>query len=426
MMLPLLMVRCVAVTVAAGLVGLTAVPALAAPSDAAAEQRNVGQRARPAYDPKGIRAGGFLVLPSVEMGVGSDDNIYRSRERETKDSVRSVRPRIFTVSQWGNHELELDLGANASFFGDSDKENATNWFASLGGRLDVTRAAWLRASVEARELHEERGDPNSPRTVARPVSREMLGMRIEAFRRVNRVAFGVEGRYADIAYEDSVDSVTGGRLIQKDRDRGEGEVSARIGWELAAGYEAYLRGTRYVRRYDRLQGEDRYDRDSDGTAVVAGVRLDLGAVLYSDVFAGYRKQSYDEDERLPTAEGLTYGGALTWNVTPLTTVRGTARRTVDESTLRRASGYVASAVDLTVDHELRRNLLVGARVGLNRNRYEGIEREDDIVTGRVSGKWLVNRGLQAEFGYRYQRRNSSVDRDDYAKNLVFLNVRASL
>lgn len=410
----------------AGFLGAVSAPALAASHDAAAAQRNVSQRARPAYDPLGVRAGGFLVFPTVEMGVASDDNIYRSSEQETTDGIRSIGPRLLGVSQWRNHELELDVGANASFFDEAEEEDATNWFASLGGRLDVSRVAWIRANVVARELREERGDPNSPGTAARPVLREMLSARIEAFRRVNRLAFGVEGHYEDIAHEDSVDAETGRTLIQNDRNRGEGEGSARLGWELAPGYEAYLRGTRYVRRYDRLQGQDRYDRDSDGTAVVAGVRLDVGAVLYTDVFAGYRKQSYDEDERLPTAEGVTYGGTLTWNITPLTTIRSGARRTVDESTLGRASGYVASALELTVDHQLRHNLLIGARLGLTANRYEGIAREDDIVRGRVWATWLINRVLRAELGYRHQQRSSNVDGDDYAKNRISLNVRVSL
>ena len=407
------------------LMSLSAFPAVAA-DDGAAQQWNVAERARPAYDPAGIRAGSFLLFPSVELGVSRDDNIYRKRQGEERDSIRSVRPRLYGVSQWRNHEINLDAGVDATFFGKSGKEDATNWFASAAGRLDITRDAWVRAAVGLRELHEERGDPNSPRTATRPVSRQLLSARVEAFRRVSRLSLGVEGRYADIAYEDAVETVGGGRVVQNDRDRGQGEVAARIGWELAPGYEAFVRATRNIRRYDRLQGEDRYDRDSDGTQVAAGARLDLGSVLSGDLFVGYRKQAYEDDDRLPTAEGLSYGGSLTWNVTPLTTVHGTARRTVDESTLRRASGYLSTALQFGVDHELRRNLLIGASIGLTNNRYEGIAREDDILSGSIRGTWLIRRNLHMDFGYRLQQRDSTVARDDYDKNFVWLNVRVQI
>ena len=404
---------------------MVASSALAQVNNSASEW-NVAQRPRPAYDPAGIRAGGFSVYPSIELGVGSDDNIYRQPQDKTQDSIRYVRPRFFGVSRWQNHQVELDAGVDASFHGEAEDENITNWFAGTAGRLDITRDAWVSAGLNVRALHEERGDPNSPRTAAQPISRQLSGGRLEAFQRMNRLSFGVEGRYDNIAYDDSVDSVTGQRLVQNDRDRSESEVSARLGWDLALGYEAYLRATRFVRRYDRPQGEDRYDRDSDGTEFAIGSTLNLGAVLAGDLFAGFREQAYEQDERLPTFEGVSYGGALTWNVSPLTTVRGTARRTVDESTLRQASGYLASAFELAVDHELRRNLLLSASAAITNNEYVGIAREDDIATGVIRGTWLMSRNLHADFGYRVQRRDSTVEKDDYDKNFLYVNVRLSL
>ena len=408
-----------------GAVALVGSDAFAQVDNAAAEW-NVAARSRPAWDPAGVRAGGFALFPSIELGVGNDDNIYRVPRGETSDSIRSVRPRFIGVSQWRNHEIVLDAGADASFFADAEDEDVTNWFAGGAGRLDIARDAWVRAQLNVRELHEERGDPESPATAVRPISRRMSGARIEAFRRANRLSLGIEGSYTGIAYEDSVDGVTGRRLVQNDRNRGEGEISARVGLDVALGYEAYVRATRYSRSYERPQGEDMYRRDSDGTEIALGSRLDLGTVLAGDLFAGFRSQSYDEDERLPTVEGTSFGGALTWNVTPLTTLRATASRTVNESTLRQASGYLSSSLELGLDHELRRNVLFGVDIAQTGNQYVGIDREDDITTATIRGTWLINRTVHADFGYRMQRRDSTVERDDYDKNLLYLDVRLSL
>ncbi|WP_446830497.1 outer membrane beta-barrel protein [Candidatus Foliamicus sp.] len=374
----------------------------------------------------GIRSGSFLLFPSLELGLADDNNIYRLPGGKTQDEIGFVRPRLFGVSQWSNHEIQLDAGLDASYFSSADEENVTNWFASTQGRLDIARDAWLSGGLSARKLHEERGDPDSPRTAAEPISRLVSGARVEGFRRLNRLSLGAKADYSSIAYDDAVDSVTGDRLVQDDRDRDETDVSAWAGWDFTPDFEGYLRATRYIRRYDRLQGEDRYRRDSDGTEIVVGARLKLAAALALDLFGGHRRQEYDRDDRLPKVSGASYGGALTWNVTPLTTIRGGASRTVGESTLRQASGYFSSALELGVDHELRRNLLLGADASVTRNSYVGIERKDNIRTLLIRATWLCSRTMHIDLGYRMQRRDSSLDRDDYTKNFVYLDVRFQL
>ena len=360
------------------------------------------------------------------MGLADDDNIYRLSEEVTADTVRYFRPRLSGVSRWSRHEFRLDAGLDDSDFAHADSENVRNWFAGLGGRIDISRDAWLRADLTLRELHEERGDPESPFTALEPVSRKMSDFSVGAHRRLNRLSLGIEGRYTGLAYENAIDGVTGRTLVQNDRDRGEREVSLRAGLDIAPGNEIFLRSTRFSRRYDRLQGPDRFARDSDGSETALGLSLDIGATLGGEVFAGYRKQSYDEDERLPEVDGISYGGALTWNATSLTTIRGTARRTVNESALRQASGYLASSLNLGIDHELRRNVLIGGDIGLFNNEYVGIEREDEILTGTVRAIWKLSRQLEVDLGLRTQRRDSTFARDNYDKNYVYLNLRFSI
>lgn len=393
----------------------------------AAVELDVLNRARPDWDPAGFgRGGGFVLYPSLELGLADDDNIYRLSEEETADTVRYFRPRLFGVSRWSRHEFRLDAGLDSSDFAHADSENVTNWFAGFGGRIDISRDAWLRADLTLRELHEERGDPESPFTALEPVSRRMSDFSVGAHRSFNRLSLGIEGRVTGLAYENAIDGVTGRTLVQNDRDRDEREVSLRAGLDIAPGNEIFLRSTRFSRRYDRPQGPDRFARDSDGSETALGLSLDIGATLGGEVFAGYRRQSYDEDERLPEVDGISYGGSLTWNATPLTTIRGTARRTVNESALRQASGYLASSLNLGIDHELRRNVLIGGDIGLFNNEYVGIEREDEILTGTIRAIWKLNRQVEADLGLRVQRRDSTFARDNYDKNYVYLNLRFSI
>ena len=111
------------------------------PAGAQAPERGVAvrERPRPELDAAGLPAGAFRLYPSFEVGVLTDDNIYRSAEDETDDHVVSFRPRLTAVSQWSNHELVFDAGVEWDKFHVHRDESTEDWFLSLGGRLDITR-----------------------------------------------------------------------------------------------------------------------------------------------------------------------------------------------------------------------------------------------------------------------------------------------
>ena len=92
-----------------------------------------------------------------------------------------------------------------------------------------------------------------------------------------------------------------------------------------------------------------------------------------------------------------------------------------------ASGYLATSGGVGVDHELLRNLILGADLAMTSRRYEPVAgapaREDDRIGFGIEGTWLVNRSLHASLGYRFETRDSTAAGDDYDNNTLTLNVR---
>jgi len=107
-------------------------------------------------------------------------------------------------------------------------------------------------------------------------------------------------------------------------------------------------------------------------------------------------------------------------------VKGSIARTVEESTQSGASGYLSTAYAASVDHELLRNLLVGFRLGLTNNDYEGISREDDVYTAGAYARYLMQRNLYLSMNYNYTNRDSSVTGADYERNVIMLRVETQL
>jgi hypothetical protein len=234
--------------------------------------------------------------------------------------------------------------------------------------------------------------------------------------------FTLSGTVERLDFDDV--AAAGGAIINNDdRDRYEMETSLRVGYEVVPNYEAFVRGGYLKRTYDDLSDAG-LNRDNDGYEIVAGISVDFGGITFGDFFAGYRTQDY-EDPALDGVSGPSVGGEITWNVTPLTTIIGTLTRTVEESTSgdglgNFASGRFLTSANVRAQHELRRNLLVGANVGYDN---EGIDRTDNTIRFGINANYMMYRNLYLRGGYTVRSKDSDMA-TDYVENIVFVRLQA--
>ena len=119
---------------------------------------------------------------------------------------------------------------------------------------------------------------------------------------------------------------------------------------------------------------------------------------------------------------LDAGASLTWNVTPLTTVVGGVRRTVEETTSAGSGGYFGTEVSLSVDHELLRNLVLGVDGRYVMRDYDGIDRNDDYYELGFDALYMVNRDIYLSAGYEYRDRSSNADGETYNQHVAMVLV----
>jgi len=375
----------------------------------------VMDRARPEYDPLAMRLGAFDLFPLMEIGGRWDDNIYRADDERADDGTPSdwitfARPRVQALSQWSNHSLALDAGARIDRFQDNKDENNADRFATLTGRLDAGRNTEFRASANMADLREGRGGAYSI-VGGEPDTFEKRGAAVGLSRSLNRVLLSFEGRYDDYKYDNPARAF---------RDRSDREWRARAGYRIPSGHEVFARATRYDRRYDtRRRG---LDRDSDGWELAVGVDLDLGGLLFGELFAGYRRQSY-EGIGLRSVERPSFGVELDWNVSPMTTLSATASRAVEETILD-ASAVLVTRVEIGAVHELRRNMLLTAALDIANNNFRVVagrpRHQEDIWGGEAGVRWLANRCVHVDFSYRYETRDSTIPANDYGNHVASL------
>jgi hypothetical protein len=385
----------------------------------------VTNRARPDYDPLGVRAGGFVVLPSLRLDGAYNDNIFSTNTNEQSDLIATASPTLVLQSDWGNHMLRLQGGADIGRYLDNDAEDFEDYDFNARGRVDVTRRTKIRGGVGYRQEHVRRSSPDDVAGVE-PTIYDVLSANIEGSQTFNRLTVSAGGAINRFDYDD-VAAAGGITINNDDRDRDNIEGNVKVAYEVTPRYQAFVRGAYNVRNYESAVDDNGVNRDSDGYEVVVGVSLDFGGITFGDFYAGYRAQDYD-DPRLNTASGPVVGADVTWNVTPLTTVVGSVSRVIRESTTRDAttgafaSGRFFTTVGVTVDHELKRNVLLAANASASQDDFEGINRTDEIYRAGVGAKYLLNRYASVGGEYRFRMRNSDVGGGDFTENQVLLRV----
>ena len=164
-----------------------------------------------------------------------------------------------------------------------------------------------------------------------------------------------------------MDLVGGGSASQSDRDYNIYEVQSRIAYELLPNVSPFIQTSYNVRRYDTREP---INRESDGYRIGFGTGFDAGGIITGEVYGGYMRQNF-VSSRFDDASGPWFGGSLLWNVTRLTSVEVGLERRVVETTNSEASSYNRTALDVRVEHELLRNLLIGTSAHYYDDRYNG-------------------------------------------------------
>ena len=406
---------------------LYAVPvSVASAQEEIVDNRNVGvrDRVRPGYDAAGVRAGGFTVFPEASVTGTYDDNIFAANVGEVDDFITTLAAGVSVQSNWSRHALNLNAGLAQYLYADNSDEDRLDWNVGGNGRVDITRDTNISGGLSYAQLHEDRGAPNAPGLAAEPTEYALFQANAALAHRFNRVTTRVGVGYADYDYDDAP-LIGGGVLDQDFRDREEFEQFLRLGYDVSPDTNLYIQGTLNQREYDQKPPVVALNRDSDGWAVVGGSEFRLSNLAQGEVYVGYQEQSYD-DPTLSDISGLAFGAGVDWFVTPLTTIRIDAASTVEETVAAGASGFLDQSVGLGIDHELMRNVIIGARASYANQDYEGIARSDDVIRAGLGIDYLLNRNFSVGLGYDYTDRDSNVLGLDYTRNEIGLTLRAAL
>jgi hypothetical protein len=378
------------------------------------------------YKPLGIRAGGFMLHPGVQLAAEYTDNAFYNDLDSQSDTIFHVRPYINAQSTWSRHSMNIRLAADIARYRDFGFRDYEDYFMQVSGKLDVKNRSFFTYAADYMNLHEDLNTRDSEQGFE-PTRYDLWGASLGYDHTFNRVTLLGQYSWRRLDFDDAI-GFDGGVIDNEDRDREGSNILLRAGYLFGTGMQVFASYNFYTVDYDQTLDRNGYARSGDGYQANFGISRTVTGKLDGSIFASYNERSYD-DPRLPEASGWAGGGSLSWRATQLTTVTGTISSAIDETTHEFASGYLRTLYMLRVDHELRRYLQLNGFVAYSDNDYDllpdapaNARTSDQIYRGGVGLNWYINRYMFLAASYDYEKLKSNVPGDDYHVNRVWLTL----
>ncbi|BAE50252.1 outer membrane beta-barrel protein [Paramagnetospirillum magneticum] len=380
--------------------------------------QEVTKRDQPDYAAKGVDLGGFKFLPTLEATERFTSNLYYEQNNHRKELVTTVTPGLRLKSDWNVHELEFyansEIKRHRRFWG----EDVENYTAGANGKLDVTSELLLRGRVNWNAGHEARSSPDDVGGIT-PTKTQTQGAMLGAEYHGPRIRLRTEAEVTEYQFWD-VRKADGTMANNTGRNRRVGELRQRVGYEIIPEYTAFAEVIYNDRRYDTADANGTH-RDSHGWENRVGTEIEISGALRGEVFASYLMQYYN-DPIYRDVEGPGAGASLTWTPTGLTTVKGGIKRTINETTSRYSAGNLATRYDVSVAHELQRNIILEADGALTQTAYMRLGRHDKLWSGGMTGTYKINRYLYTALDYHAARQDNNLSTGQYLEHSTFLKL----
>lgn len=347
-----------------------------------------------------------------------NDNIFASRALKTPDGITVISPALNLRIQDSRAELNLGGSAAFSMYAENTGENTQDFDLYANSRYQLSPVSLFVAGSGYARKHEDRSSPDevfgdSPTIYYDTSAYAAIQNKSGPF----TVKAG--GTFDYLNFED-VDSV-GGIVNNDDRDRDVATAGVRVSYDLNTINRIFASLSYDLRSYRSALDDAGFDRDSQGLRASAGVQSRLSNSLSTEAYAGLIYQSYD-DARFSDVVSPNFGGRLTWTPLDGLSVRANLERSLQETTILDASGYLQTSASLSFVQWLRPDIRLDGGIGYYDNDYQDISRHDEIVEAWLAVRRYISSDIYIGANYVFTSRDSTVIGENYDQSVIMARV----
>lgn len=369
---------------------------------------------RPGYEPRGLKWGKVIISPQLDVSATYNSNIYATRTGRIDDVVMRVRPQLLVAQDQGRVQWQALLDGELRRYASNDQENSETYgiagtvSASLSQTLAVAGKAGYRRAVENRADPEVRQNPSLGPPLF-DLASGALQIRLEG----GKMGFSLKGEAEKYDFASSANA---------DRDFRSLRATARIWRQVTPAINGFLQGYINRRDFDLPDPSTGASRDGRTLGGMAGIEFNPGGRIHGDMAAGVFR--YRPDSSLfRSFSGFALEGSLAYSPRERTAFILDAF-SGDVATVRSgASGRIDRSIRLTVQQEVRHNLIASAALRYRQTRYRGLDTRLNTMGAELEAEYLINRHFSVALTGQYVKRTSGNDADRFNRFQGGLTLR---
>jgi len=369
------------------------------------------------FEPQGIRAGSFILRPSLDQGIRATNNADNSATGSSA-ILSETTLRLNARSDWASHLATLD--ATGTFEKNLSGQYVSNPRGQIDGvlRLDLNNQTRLNFGLGYSINREDASDPNGisaartrplvqTTTAQAGIERDIGKIFASAVARVNNTRYGTAKLF------------NGDQLDQSDRNNTYVSMTLRGGFELSAIIRPFAEVEVGRRLY---QNDNGLDRNATQLGLRTGLQINSGEKLNGEFSVGYIG-ARSGDDRLSNTGGLSLDAAMNWSPQRGTDVRLGLRTYLDSSPDIGGNSSILYLANLDITRMIRSDLSLNARLDASlRNNRDG-SGTDYGMGAEVGATYWFNRFFGMDGKLRHDFINSDVASRKFSSNSVYLGVK---
>ncbi|USI72475.1 outer membrane beta-barrel protein [Sphingomonas morindae] len=365
---------------------------------------SVTERDRPEYTAIGIQAGSFSLYPRLDLGTGFTTNAFQTDLKKRSSAYFTIVPELKVVSDWSRNSLQFAAGGDLRRYTAQPVRDQDGWHVGTTSRFDIGSDSSLSASASTARQYETRFSGATPADVSSAVPYQLTNGQLTATSVQGRFRFVGIGDFTTLGFR-PITTLAGDTRDQSFRDRHATTATAQVEYAVTPSISTFVQGGFTRTFYISAVPGSSDDRTSKQWRAIAGVSMDLSALVRGSFGIGYSRRTYNSP-LYQRVQGLSFEGRLEYFMTQLTTFTLAARRVIQDSQVVNSSGFFNTGVGGRVDHELLRNLILTAGADYEQDSYRGIDATAKVFAVNGGARYLISRTLGIAGTVTYGRRRN--------------------
>ncbi|WP_114010521.1 outer membrane beta-barrel protein [Cohaesibacter intestini] len=364
-----------------------------------------GSRDSDAYDAVGVKAGSFLLYPSLTLFAEGTDNIDNAAVG-TKGGIGRVALEVTAQSLWQRHALTLGAMGVFESYQSPNRKPDNELSANADLTLDLADQTKLALGARMERSKEEANNPDLAASGGTASIETAYGLTASLDQGAGPLKLQLRGAFDRERFDEDAS-----------RDYRSYKAGGRVGYQVTDQILPFVDVEVARKRYDQR------DSSLDGYSLrgAVGVAVTDREKLSGEVSGGV--MLWDPDRASLGRDTILFADAsVNWSPNALWTLKGGLETSLTSSSTA-ATSVATRTLSLEADYAVRRNLTLSLDSSISHEDYRGSGRKDWVFDATFGAEYAFNRSVQLIARVGREQRNSNEAGADFSANKIEVGLR---